>query len=76
MVEVTPRVRARHPGWTLQAFQSLARQKSRVRIGGWTMLDPEHPDQVGKTRGTIWEIHPVMRVDVMQGGAGWKGLGE
>jgi hypothetical protein len=76
VVEVTPRVRARHPDWTVRAFQSLARQKSRVRISGWTMLDPEHPDQVGKTRGTIWEVHPVMRIDVMQAGIGWKGLGE
>jgi hypothetical protein len=32
------------------------------------MLDPEHPDQVGKTRGTIWEIHPVMKIEVEQDG--------
>ena len=51
-------------------------EKLPVRISGWTMLDPEHPDQVGKTRGTIWEIHPVMRLDVMQAGGGWRALGE
>ena len=37
-------------------------------VSGWLMLDPEHPDQVGKTRGTIWEIHPVMRMEVEQQG--------
>jgi len=36
-----------------------------VRISGWLMLDPEHPDQLGKTRGTIWEIHPVMKLKVL-----------
>ena len=76
VVEVTPRVGARHPAWTLQTFQALARRKVRVRISGWTMLDPEHPDQVGKSRGTIWEIHPVVRVDLMQPDGAWKGLGE
>src|SRR5438270_1038604 len=63
VIEFTPRVRATHLTWTLQALESLARQKTRVRISGWTMLDPEHPDEVGKSRGTIWEIHPVMRVE-------------
>jgi hypothetical protein len=32
------------------------------------MLDPEHPEQLGKTRGTLWEIHPVMRIEVRRGG--------
>ena len=73
VIEFTPRVRARHPTWALEALQGLARQKTRVRISGWTMLDPEHPDEVGKSRGTIWEIHPVMRVETQQG-SGWKEL--
>lgn len=68
IVEITPRMRALHPGWTLAAFQQLARAKARVRVTGWLMLDPEHPDQVGKTRGTIWELHPVTKVEVFRGG--------
>jgi hypothetical protein len=31
------------------------------------MLDQEHPDQLGKTRGTLWEIHPIMRIEVSRG---------
>ena len=73
VIEFTPRVRAQHPTWTLQALESLARQKTRVRVSGWTMLDPEHPDEVGKSRGTIWEIHPVMQVETQQGG-NWRRL--
>ncbi len=68
VVEVTPRVQAHHPGWTLRRVQDIARNKDRVRISGWLMLDPEHPDQVGKTRGTIWEIHPIMQIETLVAG--------
>ena len=46
----------------------IVKKDQRVRISGWLMLDPEHPDQVGKTRGTIWEIHPIMQIEVNQNG--------
>ncbi len=73
VVETTPRVRPSHPTWTLKALEDFAKNKQRVRISGWLMLDPEHPDQVSKTRGTIWEIHPIMKIEVQQGG-NWKPL--
>jgi hypothetical protein len=66
VVEVSPRVRASHAGWTIEAIEGLVRSRERVRISGWLMLDPEHPDQVGKTRGTIWEIHPIMKIEVLR----------
>jgi hypothetical protein len=68
VTEVTPRVKVHHPGWTLSRLQEIANHKQKVRISGWLMLDPEHPDQVGKTRGTIWEIHPIMQIEVLEGG--------
>ena len=51
----------------------IVKKKQRVRISGWMMLDPEHPDQVGKTRGSIWEIHPIMKIEVNQNGS-WVDL--
>lgn len=69
VIETTPRVRTNHPTWTVQAIEKVARDKRRVRISGWLMMDPEHPDQVGNTRGTIWEIHPIMQIEVQEGGA-------
>jgi hypothetical protein len=36
-------------------------------------MDPEHPDQIGKTRGTIWEIHPIIGFEVASG-SGWVAL--
>jgi len=44
-----------------------------VRVSGWLLLDQEHPDQVGRTRGTIWEVHPIMRFEVQRGGR-WVAL--
>jgi hypothetical protein len=73
VVEPTPPVRAKHPAWTLDNLNRARQQNARVRISGWLLLDPEHPDQIGKTRGTIWEIHPVMKIEVQQGGR-WVNL--
>jgi hypothetical protein len=68
VVEVTPRVRSLTPNWVLTSVRTLARTQQNVRISGWLMWDPDHPDQVGKTRGTTWEIHPVTRIEVKRNG--------
>lgn len=64
VVEPTPSGQEGHPSWRLHMLQKLARQHAQVRISGWAMYDPEHPDQLGKTRGTLWEVHPVMKIEV------------
>ncbi len=68
VVEMTPRVRANHPGWTVKTLTAIASAGSKVRISGWLMLDPEHPEQLQNTRGTLWEVHPIMQVEVNSGG--------
>ena len=73
VIEMTPAVRSLHGHWTTDILNRIAHEKQRVRVSGWLLLDPEHPDQVGKTRGTIWEIHPVMRFEIEQGGK-WVSL--
>ena len=73
VVEITPRIRAQHPAWTSTNLNKLITNKAQVRISGWILLDPEHPDQVGKTRATIWEIHPILKVEVFTSGQ-WKEL--
>jgi hypothetical protein len=64
VVETTPAIRALHPEWSLGTIHRLVRDSSLVRVSGWLMFDPDHPEQLGKTRGTLWEIHPVMRIEV------------
>lgn len=68
VVEMTPALRAQHRYWTTELLGRIEREKYKVRVSGWLLLDPEHPDQVSKTRGTIWEIHPVLKFEVEQDG--------
>jgi hypothetical protein len=67
VVETTPSMRAKHPNWRTDLLGQINRKDQRLRISGWLMLDPEHPDQVGKTRATIWEVHPIMKIEVLDG---------
>lgn len=71
VVEVTPRIRDMRPGWTDSALAGLVGQ--HVRISGWTLLDQEHPEQIDKTRHTLWEIHPILHIEVDQNG-GWVSI--
>ena len=70
VAEITPRVRAQHPRWTLEKLRAASNAGLQVRVSGWLLLDQEHPEQLkasgnrNKTRATLWEIHPVMRFEV------------
>ena len=68
VVEATPAIRSRHDSWTVRSLNQLVRQKQKVRISGWLMFDPEHPEDRGRTRATLWEIHPIMRIEVERNG--------
>jgi len=68
VVEMTPAVRAQHHNWETEQLARIMHAQQKVRVSGWLLLDPDHPDQVGKTRGTIWEIHPVIRFEVEENG--------
>lgn len=67
VIEITPRWRKSNPGWSLKTIDRLIRQKAKFRITGWLMLDPEHPDQIEQTRGSLWEIHPITKIEVLNG---------
>jgi len=69
ITEATPRVRAHHSGWAIDNFFKISRNKLQVRMSGWSMLDQEHPEQLNQTRGTLWEIHPIMQIEVQQNGS-------
>jgi hypothetical protein len=68
VIEITPRVRRAHPGWTEERLAALVASQMRVRVSGWVMLDQMHPERVGLNRVTLWEIHPIMHIDVQQTG--------
>jgi hypothetical protein len=74
VVELTPRVHKDHPNWTT-ANLTPSGPKPSFRISGWLMFDPDHPAHLGHFRQTLWEVHPVMKIEVEQGGV-WKDLDE
>jgi len=71
VAEATPRVRRAHESaFDIEQIRKWARDGVRVRVSGWLFLDPDHPDDTradrsGRpaSRGTIWEIHPVMKME-------------
>jgi len=82
VVETTPRVRRNHPKWTVDALKDWVNGTAPVRISGWLMFDPDHPpmlydpsqpDLPGKYRQTLWEIHPITKIEVWKNNA-WLDL--
>src|SRR5207244_678793 len=63
IVETTPRVRPNHK-WTTQMVAAYVNQMKQLRISGWLMYDFQHLDVVGRDRGTVWEVHPITKIEV------------
>ena len=76
VIETTPRVRMNHPAWGVDKLTPRLDSTDQVRISGWLMLDPEHADQVGQSRGTTWEFirSPRSRFGRAARGSIWKSL--
>lgn len=68
VVETTPRIRASHPKWAVTTLTQYKGGQTPVRISGWLMLDPDHPSHLGKYRTTLWEIHPITKIEVSVSG--------
>jgi hypothetical protein len=71
VVEVTPRVNALRAGWTSSALSGMVGKQ--VRISGWLMMDQEHPEQIGQTRATLWEVHPILHIEENSNGS-WTSI--
>ncbi len=70
VAEPTPRVLDVHPNWRpfLRSHKLYAEgDEPRIRLVGWLLFDQDHPEQLLVHRGTLWEIHPVTRIEVWDG---------
>ena len=64
VIEITPRVRAAESGeFDRTQIMNWSKNGTEVKVDGWLLLDPDHPNDVGASRGTIWEVHPVMKIE-------------
>jgi hypothetical protein len=86
VVEMTPKFRKNKPAWTLTTLDGLAPARNKrlplVRVSGYLLFDSEHVSRSGGERMTIWEIHPVTKVEFCPTGIcrsdtdeGWREVG-
>ena len=64
VVETTPRIRRNHPKWTEANLAPWLDTDEPVRISGWLLFDPEHRNHMDKYRKSMWEIHPITKIEV------------
>ena len=73
IVETTPRVRPNHK-WTTQMVAAYVNRMKQLRISGSLMYDFQHLDVVGRDRGTVWEVHPITKIEVQDQAGNWANL--
>lgn len=73
VAEATPFWKEHFPSWQINEFTSLASAHTQVRISGWIMWDEDHPEQIGVSRASLWEIHPMTKFEYYSGGV-WQVL--
>jgi hypothetical protein len=69
ITELSARIRARRPGYTLEALRPLCGARTPIRVSGWLFDDTPHTGEW--FRSTPWEVHPVTRIEVCC----WRELG-
>ena len=65
----TPQTRLGHT-WSADFIRAfLIEGRVLVRVSGWLYFNPDSPQEIGRTRATLWEITPVMQIEVIPGRA-------
>jgi len=64
VMEPTPRLKKRHLKWTKAMLSPWLNRDQPVRISGWLLFDPQHTNHLNKYRATLWEIHPITKIEV------------
>src|SRR6185437_5137424 len=69
---VTPAWQDANAAWDQPTLRKLAAARSKIRITGWMLY--ANDDAVDLTRGrrTLWEIHPVTRIEIATTDGGWQ----
>jgi hypothetical protein len=73
IVETTPRTRPLH-SWDENKLSQLIDSNTKVRISGWLMYDWQHIGVIGTQRATVWEMHPITRIETQDSGGNWQNV--
>lgn len=77
VVEPTPRLKIKRPSWTKKNLEPWLNSDLPVRISGWLLFDPSHTNHLKKYRSTLWEIHPITKIEVWDDDTDtWQDLGD
>ena len=68
VVEPTPRIKQHHPNWTPETLAPYVSASDSVRVSGYLLYDPVHKGHLGRYRQTLWEVHPIHRIEVFDKG--------
>jgi uncharacterized protein YgiM (DUF1202 family) len=64
VIEFTPRFLKLHSNWKRSVPSPWLNSDNPVRISGWLMIDPDHRNHLNKFRSTLWEVHPITKIEV------------
>lgn len=67
IVETTPRTRPLHK-WVKTDLDKVVNKNMPVRISGWLLYDYEHVNVIGSQRASVWEVHPITKIEVKRNG--------
>jgi len=67
IIETTARTRTLHK-WQQSDLAKLVNKNVPVRISGWLLYDYEHVPVIGTQRASVWEIHPITKIEVKKNG--------
>jgi len=67
IIETTPRTRPLHK-WRKDDLDNVVNKDVPVRISGWLMYDFEHVDVIGTQRASVWEVHPITKIEIKRNG--------
>jgi uncharacterized protein YgiM (DUF1202 family) len=67
IVETTARTRPLHK-WVKSDLDKVVNKNVPVRISGWLLYDYEHANVVGSQRASVWEVHPITKIEVKRNG--------
>jgi hypothetical protein len=74
VVELTPRIFFTTDPDFKALMSRLKHDHAHVRVTGWPMFDPLHPDQIGNTRYSRWEVHPITDIEEEQNDGTFKSV--
>jgi hypothetical protein len=67
IIETTARTRPLHK-WHQSDLAKFVNKNVPLRISGWLLYDYEHVGVIGTQRASVWEIHPITKIEVKKNG--------